>query len=331
MKKSLILTLILSIFSFLFTQPITAGPVEDIALGPKINAAVENKEFEKAEGLLQEYSNPILRDMSAGGVFFGFVEAGDLTGAGRIVDGYSNPTMVDMVLPMLINAYMEKRNCSAASEWLERLSNPSSKNIMTATMSIQCEGLSSSLNLMENLLTDTNDALQESASEKPDIIENLSANADNLNWVCGSKDRDGLSPYAFFLEDKNDLTTELSFATFGELEGCNNALSNPIIIDKIGFFFCASKDKDGLPPISLFQWVYKDTKPVEFKNLKFITSSSYECEQSVTNLGMRNDNLFICASLDQDGLPPYAIFDFKTGTAIERIFKNLGECINTLK
>ena len=99
---------------------------------------LKKKEFEKAEGLLKEYSNPMLRDISAGAVFFGFVEVGDLTGAGRIADGYSNPALVDIVVPSLIGAYLEKENCSAASEWLEKLSNPTMKEMMNSSFSISC-------------------------------------------------------------------------------------------------------------------------------------------------------------------------------------------------
>ena len=87
---------------------------------------------------MKEYSNPMLRDISAGAVFFGFVEVGDLTGAGRIADGYSNPALVDIVVPSLIGAYLEKENCSAASEWLEKLSNPTMKEMMNSSFSISC-------------------------------------------------------------------------------------------------------------------------------------------------------------------------------------------------
>ena len=80
----------------------------------------------------------MLRDISAGAVFFGFVEVGDLTGAGRIADGYSNPALVDIVVPSLIGAYLEKENCSAASEWLEKLSNPTMKEMMNSSFSISC-------------------------------------------------------------------------------------------------------------------------------------------------------------------------------------------------
>ena len=78
MRILFVLKLVVFVLPTLLAWQVSAGPAEDMALAPKISAAVANNDLQKAEELLNDYSNPMLRDIPAPGVLNGFYEAGDL-------------------------------------------------------------------------------------------------------------------------------------------------------------------------------------------------------------------------------------------------------------
>ena len=72
-------------------------------------------------------------------------------------------------------------------------------------------------------------------------------------WVCTSRDSDGIAPFAFAMElDTFDLN--ISDAVFSTMRACESALSEPIEAADGEQYFCASRDADGISPYDVFLW-----------------------------------------------------------------------------
>jgi hypothetical protein len=155
-------------------------------------------------------------------------------------------------------------------------------------------------------------------------------------WVCTSRDNDGIAPYA--IANEGDLFEfDISDAVFSAMNECEAALSQPIEVEDEGQYFCASRDADGLSPYDIFRWNVESSflggsTFVDFDQLGLITSSIRECENSLENATIRSDRAFICASRDNDGISPYSVFQISENPdPVGRVHDSFEVCIDSLK
>ena len=175
--------------------------------------------------------------------------------------------------------------------------------------------------------------VQASQEESDDPV---TARSESGEWVCTSRDSDGIAPYAFAME-LDTFELDVSDAVFDTMRECEAALSEPIEAADGEQFFCASRDADGISPFDVFRWNVESSflggsTFVDFDQLGLITNTIRECENSLENVTIRSGRAFICASRDNDGISPYSVFPISENPdPVGRVHDSLEVCIDSLK
>ncbi|MFL2538727.1 MAG: hypothetical protein ACJ0RU_04470 [Candidatus Rariloculaceae bacterium] len=165
----------------------------------------------------------------------------------------------------------------------------------------------------------------------------VTATSESGEWVCTSRDSDGLSPYAFAIQEDTFEIDIYDDAVFDSMRECESALSEPIEAVDGEQYFCASRDADGLSPYDVFRWNVESSffggdTFIDFDQLGLITDSIRECENSIENVSIRNDRAFACASRDADGLSPYSVFELiENPGPVGQVHDRLNDCVNSLQ
>ena len=155
-------------------------------------------------------------------------------------------------------------------------------------------------------------------------------------WVCTSRDSDGISPYAFAIQQYTFVLEIYDDAVFDTMRGCETALTEPITAIDGEQYFCASRDADGISPFDVFRWdvdssLLGGSTYVDFDQLGLITDTIRECENSLENITIREGRVFICASLDNDGIFPFSVFDLNENPdSVGQEYESLNDCIGSL-
>ena len=165
----------------------------------------------------------------------------------------------------------------------------------------------------------------------------VTATSESGEWVCTSRDSDGLSPYAFAIQQDTFEIDIYDDAVFDSMRECESALSEPIEAVDGEQYFCASRDADGLSPYDVFRWnvessFFGGSTYIDFQQLGLITNSIRECENSIENVSIRSDRAFACASRDADGLSPYSVFELiENPDPVGQVHGRLNDCVNSLQ
>ena len=167
--------------------------------------------------------------------------------------------------------------------------------------------------------------------------EGSALRSESGEWVCTSRDSDGIAPYAFAIEQDTFEVDIYDDAVFSTMRECEAALSEPIEAADGEQFFCASRDADGISPFDVFRWNVESSflggsTFVDFDQLGLITNTIRECENSLENVTIRSGRAFICASRDNDGISPYSVFPISENPdPVGRVHDSLEVCIDSLK
>jgi hypothetical protein len=254
----------------------------------------------------------------------------DIAASFQAIEMISNTDLKDVWLANIILKSLGKEDCESANLALEQISSNNLKNVYKIGLSQKCSSIIPSLSTIVGSVTSS--VIQKSDSNNEEISTKKAPNLESgeLTWVCGSKDKDGLSPYAIFRVDQKSNETAKTDAVFGKIEHCNKALKEPLSLPGKGQFFCASKDEDGLNPNILFKWISENDSRNGLQKLTVVNGEISDCELSIENSKLREGNLFICGSKDKDGLSPYAIFNVLTGETSGGDFNSLSGCIKSM-
>ena len=194
-------------------------------------------------------------------------------------------------------------------------------------------GASNAVQAADDLEKTKEGTVQASQAESDNPV---TARSESGEWVCTSRDSDGIAPFAFAMElDTFDLN--ISDAVFSTMRACESALSEPIEAADGEQYFCASRDADGISPYDVFLWNVENSflggsTFVDFDQLGLITNDIRDCENSLENVTIRNGRAFACASRDNDGISPYSVFELlENSDPVGRVHDSLNSCIDSLQ
>ena len=173
---------------------------------------------------------------------------------------------------------------------------------------------SSIVSLVSNLLNQISKVADDSSADatigKNEIesTDNVTLSSEGFDWICTSRDNDGLSPFAIAFKNKNTFELQISKLVFSTIEECTATLSQPIEILDGEKFFCSSRDSDGLSPFAAFRWNVENNSLSNFDK-KLVFSTIEECTATLSQpIEILDGEKFFCSSRDSDGLSPFAAF-----------------------
>lgn len=146
--------------------------------------------------------------------------------------------------------------------------------------------------------------------------------------LCVSRDNDGSNPYLIAQRDPRDLSiTRLKDLGFTKAE-CERALG-AIRTAGDGGFLCASRDKDGLHPFTIYA-LNNGLRSVARKIGSYRDVSS--CEQALWSARLSPTHFVICSSRDNDGLRPflrvsYSLADRTLDADTTVLYRSMQECL----
>ena len=335
MRKLRFHTLLFSIALLIFPNITHSGQIDDLNIINSILVALETNNIEQAKQLTQEIDDVNLKSIWAVNVLLKSLEMGDVDTSLEIINLVPDQNLKDIWLANIILKSLELDNCEAASTAVEQITDSNLSTIYKMNVAQQCPSVASVANVLKSLADKVVEGATAIATATDDKLEpsgSITLTGEGLEWICTSKDNDGLAPYAFAIENKNTFELQISEAVFRTIEECTESLLQPIEILDGEKFFCGSKDSDGLKPFSAFRWNIENNKLVSFEKLLLINSSSQECVDSLANVSVRNGIAYVCASKDKDGLAPYSVFPVSVNPdPVGRIHDSFQDCISALK
>ena len=317
----------------LFVSPNLAhsGPIDDLNIINSLSVALEANDVGQAKQLTQEIDDVNLQSIWAVNVLLKSLEMGDLDTSLEITNLISDHNLKDIWLANIVLKSLETDSCEVASRAVEQIIESNLSTIYKMNVAQQCSSAASlvnSLNSLADKVVEDAIAIVTTANDKSKPSDSVIIAGEGLEWICASKDNDGLAPYAFVIENKNTFEVQVSEAVFRTTEECMAALSQPIEILDGGKFFCSSKDGDGLNPSSAFRWNVENNRLINFDKLLLINGSTQECMDSLVNVSVRDGIAYVCASKDKDGLAPYSMFPVSVNPdPVGRTHRSLEDCI----
>tara|TARA_A100001234_G_scaffold202186_1_gene195475 strand:+ start:946 stop:1578 length:633 start_codon:yes stop_codon:yes gene_type:complete len=160
------------------------------------------------------------------------------------------------------------------------------------------------------------------SKNKKNRVESLS----NLgSFECIAKDRDGISPFA--VSDTGSGYYDDTPIVFDTLNECEYALTQELFTfegydDYLGI--CATQDEDGLSPYGVFTY---EISTGTFYNAEMVYDSMSNCDLAMRNIISDGDTIYSCASVDADGLSPWAIMDLGSGAYVSEEFDSFEVCM----
>lgn len=148
-----------------------------------------------------------------------------------------------------------------------------------------------------------------------------------LSLDCISRDRDGISPFAIAYTEK--FSAENTILVFDTLDECESALSKDLMVipgaDDF-YLICATQDEDGLSPYGLFSY---EISTGEIYKEDYVYDSIANCETAITEAYQEGESLYVCTSVDDDGIAPWGIIEVGVGFVGDE-FETFQACMNRL-
>ena len=332
MKKLKFCNLIFLIVLFISPNISHSGAIEDLNIINSLSVALEENDIEQAKQLTQEIDDVNLQSIWAINVLLKSLEKGDLDSSMEITTLISDQNLKDIWLANIVLKSLELDSCEIASSAVEQIIGSSLSTIYEMNVMQQCPSVAplenSLMSLADKVIEDAS-AIITTANDNLELSDSVILAGEGLEWICTSKDNDGLAPYAFAIENKNTFELQISEAVFRTTEECIAALSQPIEVPGGEKFFCGSKDGDGLNPSSVFRWNIENGVLINFDQLLLVNRNSQECMDSLVNVSVRDGTAYVCATKDKDGLAPYSMFLVAVNPdPVGRTHPNLEDCIH---
>jgi hypothetical protein len=148
------------------------------------------------------------------------------------------------------------------------------------------------------------------------------------SFECIAKDRDGISP--FVVSDTESGYYDDTPIVFDTLDECEYAMTQELYTfegydDYLGL--CATYDEDGLSPYGVFTY---EISTGTFYNAEMVYDSMNNCDLALTEIVSDGDTLYTCASVDADGLSPWAVMDLDSGAYVSDEFDSFEACMYLL-
>jgi hypothetical protein len=307
-----------------------SGTMDDLNTVNKILVAFQKNDIEKAEQLAQEIDDVTLQSLWAVNVVLQYLELEDLNSALEVLNLVQDQSLKDIWLANIVLRSLQQNNCEVASAASEQIIDSSLSTIYKMNVDQKC---SSIVSLVSNLLNQISKVADDSSADatigKNEIesTDNVTLSSEGFDWICTSRDNDGLSPFAIAFKNKNTFELQISKLVFSTIEECTATLSQPIEILDGEKFFCSSRDSDGLSPFAAFRWSVENNN---LDKLMLINESAQKCMDSLMNVSVRDRITYVCASRDKDGLAPYSKFQISENPEpVGNKHNSLEDCIKT--
>ena len=338
MENKLNFKSILFAIALLFSPNLTlSGTMDDLNTVNKILVAFQKNDIEKAEQLAQEIDDVTLQSIWAVNVVLKYLELEDLKSALEVLNLVQDQSLKDIWLANIVLRSLQQDNCEVASAASEQIIDRSLSTIYKMNVDQKCSSIvsavSSAVSVVNNLLNQTSEVADDSSAvatigdNEIESSGNVALSGEGFDWICTSRDNDGLPPFAIAFKNKNTFELQISKLVFSTIEECTTTLSQPIEILDGEKFFCSSRDSDGLSPFAAFRWNVENNN---LDKLLLINESAQKCMDSLVNAFVRDGITYVCSSRDKDGLAPYSKFQISENPdPVGNKHNSLEDCIKT--
>ncbi len=332
MKSSFLILAVIFVFT-IYNNEVSADPLKDLQTTIDIQEALSNENLKEATELLDQFSDKNMHDIWSINIIQKFLSSNPCTNdikgllynlndqnlkdiwtinalqntlqvgtcdrlSLKLLTSINNQNLKDIWAANVVQMSMDSNKCNIGYTALGRIKNKDLHNLWRQNVERSCN---STIN------TSSNNDEPYDYSQVETLIAEISLKIPTIKWSKNSvsKISDKLSKIA---------------AHINQLEQKNKKkITSPSINRDVSQYsiVCISKDDDGLGPYS---FALRDGLEIKKKYLVTYRTMA-ECNATISIQDNVEDNTYICASRDNDGLRPYEVLIVASSNFEDRYIK----------